>query len=87
MCASIFIYFKVLDDYGIKTSLLFGIQDLEGYTPDPTDVYDPQTIGRNNSNYGNPDFKQKMDWVISDGGFNGVDLRLFYADLGPSEWG
>ena len=28
-----------------------------------------------------------MDWVIADSGFNGVDLRLFYADFSPEDWG
>ena len=28
-----------------------------------------------------------MDWIISDSGYNGVDLRLFYADFSPEDWG
>ena len=59
---------------------------MEGYLPNPSDVYDPTTVGRNNSNYGNQEFRQKIDWVIADGGYNGIDLRLFYADFKPEDW-
>jgi hypothetical protein len=87
MAAAGFVYFKVFNDYGFKTKLLYDIENQYGYLPDPSDVYDPFTFGRNNTNYGNPQFLQKMDWIISDGGYNGVDLRLFYADFSPEDWG
>lgn len=55
--------------------------------PDPSDVYQAYAFGSGNSNYGKPEFLQKMDWIISDSGYNGVDLRLFYADFSPEDWG
>jgi hypothetical protein len=58
-----------------------------GYLPNPTDVYDPTYFGFNNTNYGKKEFRTRLDWVIADGGYNGIDLRLFYADISPEDWG
>lgn len=58
-----------------------------GFLPDPPDVYDPGYVQRNNTNYGKKAFRVKLDWIISDGGYNGLDLRLFYADVSPEDWG
>lgn len=69
--------------------MLFNAENMIGYLPNPTDVYDPSSYYylRNNTNYGKRPFRLKLDWIIADGGYNGVDLRLYYPDMSPEDWG
>lgn len=57
-------YFFVMNDYGFRPSTLFNLDPELGYFPNPTDVYDPtkSNNGNTNSNIGNPDFLEKLDW-------------------------
>jgi hypothetical protein len=57
-----FLYFYVLNDYGIRPSALFYLDPEYGYLPNPTDVYDPSKNGNGNTNYENLKFYRKLEW-------------------------
>jgi magnesium-transporting ATPase (P-type) len=75
--AAVFVYFMVLNDYGIRPGTLLGLSGEYGYFPAPEDVYNPNAVNMGNSNYGNPDYYDYLDWGLPTDGLN--DLRLFFT--------
>ena len=59
-CGGFYIYYQVMNDYGIRPYTLFGIDGLEGYEPKATDVYNPNLPHNGNSNYGKEEFKRTI---------------------------
>lgn len=59
----LFIYYFVMNDYGIRPHSLFYINKTKGYFPNPTDVYDPSKPGYGNTNFLNPAYHDVLEWV------------------------
>jgi hypothetical protein len=79
--AGFYLYFLVLNDYGIRPKTLFWISHREGVSPKDTDVYD-WTNSNPKAPYGNTNVlshdakRRALSWeYMSDGD---VDIRLFY---------
>mmetsp|Transcript_13097 Transcript_13097/g.15135 ORF Transcript_13097/g.15135 Transcript_13097/m.15135 type:complete len:1178 (-) Transcript_13097:54-3587(-) len=72
--AGFFTYFIVMNDYGFKPAFLFGMVPRKGQLPNKTDVYNPNSANKGNTNTAAT--KDTFDWNKDDN--NGVDLRLFY---------
>lgn len=70
-----------MNDYGFRPSGLLGIVPTKGYFPKPTDVYDPTKPNNGNTNFGNPEHYELLEWISNRHAT--VDLRLFYTTLGP----
>jgi sodium/potassium-transporting ATPase subunit alpha len=81
---AIFCYFTVMNDYGFRPSTLFFLDPEIGYFPKASDVYNPNLPHNGNTNFGNDNFKDKMEWLKTDAG--GVDLRLFYTSRAATAW-
>ena len=47
--AGFFTYFYILNDYGFRPITLFGLIQVKGYFPHPSDVYDPTASCNGNS--------------------------------------
>ena len=79
-----YIYYQVMNDYGLRPYTLFNLDPRMGYVPKPTDVYNPNMPHNGNTNYGNPDLYRTITWLKTDDA--SIDLRLFYTDLGADSW-
>jgi hypothetical protein len=72
-----FAYFYVLNDYGIKPTTVYFLNNEPGYFPNGTDVYDPQAPNYGNTNIWANGGSSTVDWGELD--TNNFDLRLFYV--------
>jgi hypothetical protein len=77
--AGMIAYFIVMNDYGFKPGTLFFLNLTEGYYPKDDDVYNPNEPNFGNSNYGNADYSDTMDWGLKYQ--TSMDARLFYTSL------
>ena len=59
------VYFWVLSDYGFKFKNTFFMNQLKGYFPLDTDIYNPNVPNFGNSNFGKPDEFNFIDWGLS----------------------
>jgi hypothetical protein len=80
----VFTYFFVMNDYGFRPGTLFNLNYEYGYWPKSSDVYNPNLPNNGNTNYGNPEFYSKMDWLKNE--YGAIDLRLFYTQRPASSW-
>jgi len=81
--AGFFTYFYVLNDYGFKPSVMFGLANEKGYLPLDTDVYNPNIESRGNSNYLKID-PAPLDMLTPH--MSGLDVRLFFTSRDVSQW-
>lgn len=79
-----FTYFYVLNDYGIKPHTVVTLVQAYGYFPKDDDTYDAFEPNWGNSNYGNPDEYDKLNWDTSLVSY--MDIRLFYVFRGANHW-
>lgn len=79
-----FSYFLVMNDYGFRPSTLFYLDNEYGYYPKATDIYDQNAPNNGNTNYGNSEFYDVIDWLKTNTA--SVDLRLFYVDRPSVSW-
>jgi len=83
--AGFFTYFYILSDYGLKPATLFFLSNEKGYLPwNNDDKYDPLAINNGNSNFGNPDAYEELDWNGSNDAE--VDVRMFYFRRNADSW-
>jgi len=80
----LFSYFYVMNDYGFRPHTLFYLDPVLGYFPNPSDVYNPNLPHNGNTNFGDDNYKAKIDWLRSLDG--SVDLRLFYTSRPATSW-
>ena len=88
--AGFFTYFYIMNDYGFKPGVLFGLAAEKGFHPKDTDVYYP--IGTNtdtwrngNNNYrASGDGESALDMITNRE--SGVDVRLFFTQRTVDEW-
>ena len=88
--AGFFTYFYIMNDYGFKPGVLFGLAAEKGFHPKETDVYYP--IGTNtdtwrngNNNYrASGDGESALDMITNRE--SGVDVRLFFTQRTVDEW-
>ena len=82
--AGMITYFWVLNDYGIKVLSTLFMNQLVGWFPNPTDVYDPNQVNFGNANFGNSNYANTISWGLN---FDShVDIRLFYQTKVPTDW-
>jgi hypothetical protein len=72
-----FAYFYVLNDYGFKFTTVAFLNNEPGYTPNGTDVYDPQAPNYGNTGIWAAGGSSTVDWGELD--TNNFDLRLFFV--------
>jgi|Transcript_21574 sodium/potassium-transporting ATPase subunit alpha len=83
--AGFFTYFYIMNDYGFKPGVLFGLAAEDGWKPKETDAYDPTAANLGNTNKGNSEFGPvKLDMITNRN--SAVDVRLFFTDRKPEEW-
>ena len=86
--SAFFTYFVVMNDYGFKPAVLFGLVTKNGQEPNSGDVYNPLHSngrkGNTNINGSNSEFNWNVDTKSN------IDLRLYYWSLKAedswSEW-
>ena len=82
--AGFFTYFYIMNDYGYKPQVLFGLAAEKGYHPNDTDVYDPRLTTKGNTNWKPEESEDTLDMLTPRE--SGLDVRLFFADRDASEW-
>lgn len=83
MCG-MFTYFYVMNDYGIPFLTTMFLNSESGYFPNDNDVYYPFDPNYGNSNYGKPQFSDKLNWDFEV--HSKYDLRLFYTFKRRVDW-
>ncbi|MFS8159383.1 MAG: HAD-IC family P-type ATPase [Candidatus Roizmanbacteria bacterium] len=82
--AGMFTYFYVLNDYGFPFTTLINLNGQQGYYPLASDVYNPYEPNQGNSNFGNAEWYNKIEWgSIVD---NKMDVRLFLTGYRQSDY-
>lgn len=80
-----YVYFLVMNDYGIKPATLLGMILDKSRKPEKGDTYDPTALGKGNSNYVNPaKSKDIFNWTTD--ADNDIDVRLFYWEYDATDW-
>ena len=82
--AGFFTYFYIMNDYGYKPQVLFGLAAEKGYHPNDTDVYDPRLTTKGNTNWKPEESDDTLDMLTPRE--SGLDVRLFFADRDATEW-
>jgi len=82
--AGFFTYFYILNDYGLRPITCFKLALVEGYLPNPSDVYNPAQPNKGNTNFGNKNFAGTLDWNGTK--HNKIDFRLFYSEREADSW-
>lgn len=84
MCAGMFTYFYVLNDYGVPFHTVIFLTRQFGYSPADGDIYNPYEPNFGNSNYGITSMMRNLNFgKISD---ETMDMRLFYSYKVKEDW-
>lgn len=79
--SAFFTYFVVMNDYGFKPNVLFGLVTKEGQEPKSTDVYNALAADGRRGNTNTSGAKEVFNWNVDTK--NNIDLRLYYWSLKP----
>jgi len=84
--AGFFTYFYIMNDYGFKPGVLFGLAAEDGWIPANDDVYSSGVASRGNSNYkAGKEGDGTLDMVTPR--MSAIDVRLYFYKRNADEWG
>lgn len=79
-----FTYFMIMNDFGMPFTTLVSLNNQRGFYPNDADVYSPFEPNLGNSNFGNVDMEDRLQWSSTKD--NEIDIRLFYWFNQVGDW-